>query len=128
MKIEHAAYTMEDPVGAAKWYSEHLGFRIVKEMAESPFTHFLLDEGTGAMIEIYHNPIVDVPDYRSTHPLILHLAFEVQDVKGERERLIAAGAAPEGEIDVTDAGDELAMLRDPWGFPIQLAKRGKPMA
>lgn len=128
MKIEHAAYTMEKPVEAAKWYAEHLGFRIVKSMAESPFTHFLLDEQTGAMIEIYHNPIVDVPDYSATHPLILHLAFAVEDVSGMRERLIAAGATPEGEIDVTDAGDELAMLRDPWGFPIQLAKRGKPMA
>jgi hypothetical protein len=28
---------------------------------------------------------------------------------------------------VADNGDELAMLRDPWGFAIQLVKRHTPM-
>ena len=34
---------------------------------------------------------------------------------------------PAGDISVTPAGDQLAMLRDPWGFAIQLAKRNQPM-
>ena len=60
-------------------------------------------------------------------PLILHLAVAVDEVAAERDRLIAAGAVPEGEIVITDDGDELAMLRDPWGFPLQLANRRQPM-
>lgn len=127
MKIEHAAYVMQDPVKAAEWYCEHLGFKVARGIKESPYTHFLLDRETGAMLEIYNNPKVQVPDYRSMDPLILHLAFETDDVEGERRRLIAAGAEPEGDLEMTPSGDEVAMLRDPWGFPVQLASRAEPM-
>jgi hypothetical protein len=40
---------------------------------------------------------------------------------------LAAGATAEGEVSVTPAGDEMAMLRDPWGLPVQLIKRRVPM-
>jgi uncharacterized glyoxalase superfamily protein PhnB len=51
------------------------------------------------------------------------LAFWTEDVAGTRARLIAAGATPEGEVAETPAGDQLAMLRDPWGIPIQFVRR-----
>jgi uncharacterized glyoxalase superfamily protein PhnB len=60
-------------------------------------------------------------------PLLLHIAFMVDDVKGIREKLIAAGATPVGEVTISPSGDELAMLRDPWGVAIQFVKRAKPM-
>jgi hypothetical protein len=34
-----------------------------------------------------------------------------------------AGAAAVGEIQSNDAGDEVAMLRDPWGIAVQLVTR-----
>jgi uncharacterized glyoxalase superfamily protein PhnB len=61
------------------------------------------------------------------HPLILHLAFAVEDVDREQAKLLAAGATADGGVDVTPAGDRMTMLRDPWGFPIQLLKRAQPM-
>jgi uncharacterized glyoxalase superfamily protein PhnB len=48
-------------------------------------------------------------------------------VEAERDRLVAAGASVVEAFNRTDAGDEMAMLRDPWGFPIQLMKRAEPM-
>ena len=60
-------------------------------------------------------------------PRVLHVAFETDDVEGLRERLLRAGAAAEGEIVYADDGDVIATLRDPWGLPIQLAKRGRAM-
>jgi hypothetical protein len=45
-----------------------------------------------------------------------------------RERLVAAGATPVGEVVVTPAGDPFAMLRDPWGLARQLARRARPLA
>ena len=78
------------------------------------------------MIEFYSNPKVTPPDYCKIDSLILHLAFVSADVAGDRARLLAAGATAEGEI--FQSGDDLiASLRDPWGLPIQLAKRGTPM-
>jgi catechol 2,3-dioxygenase-like lactoylglutathione lyase family enzyme len=127
MRIEHVAMLVKDPVAVAKWYADHLGLRIVRAGGEPTYTHFLADEGNHVMVEIYYNPNVPVPDYGSMDPLILHLAFAADDMHGQRQRLLAAGAAPAGEVSVTPAGDELAMLRDPWGFAIQLARRRQPM-
>jgi len=50
-------------------------------------------------------------------------------VQADAERLISAGAEPEGEQDYTasETGDIFAMLRDPWGMPVQLVRRGRPL-
>ncbi len=52
MKIEHLGFNVEDPVQMAQWYVTHLGFRLVRRVEASPFTHFLEEEGQGVLIEI----------------------------------------------------------------------------
>ena len=66
-------------------------------------------------------------NYAAMHPQVLHIAFAVEDVDETRARLVAAGATPEGEVTRLENGDLLAFLRDPWGIPLQLAKRGQPL-
>jgi glyoxylase I family protein len=127
MKIEHIAIIVKDPVAVAKWYTQNLGMRVVRAGGAPTFTTFLADEGDHVMIEMYANPSVPVPDYASMDPLVLHLAFVSYDIQADHARLLAAGATPAGEINTTPAGDQLAMLRDPWGFAIQLARRNQPM-
>jgi uncharacterized glyoxalase superfamily protein PhnB len=61
------------------------------------------------------------------NPLSLHIAFMVDDVKAITSKLIGAGATIAVDINTTPAGDELIILRDPWGVPIQFLKRAKPM-
>ena len=127
MRIEHIGYQVADPAAAGDWYCRHLGFT-VKRAAEEPVpVRFIADESGQVMLEIYNNPKVAPPDYASMDPLLLHIAFACEDVPGERQRLIDAGATPVGEIDDLPNGDQLAMLRDPWGLAIQLARRGVPM-
>ena len=123
MKIEHVAFQIEDPPAAARWYVEHLGLTVKRSQAERPHGQFLADAGDAVMLEFYNNPKVAVPDYRRIDPLALHIAVATDDVPGVRARLMAAGASPEGEAAVTDAGDHVAMLRDPWGLPLQLVHR-----
>jgi glyoxylase I family protein len=127
MRIEHVGYMVQDPPAVAQWYCDHLGCRVARQMSQSPWTHFLLDGAGQAMLEIYNNPKAHVPDYGAIDSLVLHVAFAVDDVARERARLLAAGAKAEGEMVVIASGDQLAMLRDPWGFAIQLAKRAQPM-
>ncbi len=127
MKIEHVAYQVPDPVALADWYVEHLGMRVKRATSAPAFARFLADDGDAVMIEVYNNPLVDVPDYRTLDPLKLHLAFRTDDVAATRGRLMAAGATPEGDVVVSGAGDHLAMLRDPWGLAIQLVWRRDPM-
>ena len=127
MKIEHTAYQVSDPVSVARWYVAHLGLTVKRSQAEPPFMHFLADDGDAVMLEFYNNPSVDVPNYHERHPMIFHLAFKTDDVTATRARLLAAGATPEGEITTTSGGDQLAMVRDPWGLAVQLLKRKDPM-
>src|SRR6185295_13543304 len=96
MKIEHTAYQVDDPVSLARWYVSHLGLRVKRAQQESPFGQFLADDGDAVMLEFYRHTSIPVPDYRSMDPMVLHLAFRTNDVGGTRQRLLAAGATPEG--------------------------------
>ena len=127
MKIEHVAWTVQDPVMLADWYVQYLGLKVIRSFGPPGNARFLADSTGRTLLEVYNNPKVPVPAYASMDPLLLHLAFSVQDVTAERSRLLAAGATAVGEVAFTDTGDELAMLRDPWGFPLQLMRRVTPM-
>ncbi len=127
MTIEHVAWQVPDPPALAAWYVEHLGFRVVRQMAEAPFTTFLATSDGKVMLEVYHNPIAPVPDYPDQHHLVLHIAFTVTDITGERDRLLAAGATIDTDLFSIPSGDQLVMLRDPWGIPLQLAQRATPL-
>ena len=127
VRLEHVAINVEDPVGMVKWYCQNLGMKLVRKGPPPINMHFISDAGGNMMLEIYHNPPDAVPDYSSMDPLLLHISFMVDNVKSIREKLITAGATPVGEITITSSGDELAMLRDPWGVAIQFVKRTKPM-
>lgn len=129
MKIEHVGYMVLDPIKVTSWYCQYLGFRVARSMHTTPFTHFLVDSSGTVMVEIYNNPAASVPDYASMDPLVLHLAFSVDDeaIVAVRDRLLAAGATLYSDLVVTPAGDQLVMLRDPWGMAVQLAKRNAPM-
>ena len=127
MQIEHLALNVAHPVAMAQWYVEHLGMTIVRDGPPPVSVRFLADSGGRVMLEVYRNPPDAVPDYAAIDPLLLHIAFVADDVDTARDRLIAAGAIPVGDIEVTPAGDRLVMLRDPWGLAIQLAKRVDPM-
>ncbi len=127
MRVEHMGIQVADPVAVAAWYVEHLGFKVLRSMDVEPYTHFLADSNGGMIIEIYNNPAVNVPDYASMDPLLLHLAFVTNDNERDKTRLLAAGATIAVDTITTPAGDTLTMLRDPWGYAIQLCKRNEAM-
>jgi len=127
MKIEHAAWSVEDPVRAADWYVAHLGMKIARSGGEPAHARFLADQTGRVLLEIYNNPGAKPPDYRRVDPLIIHLAFTVDDVRATVERLVSAGATVHAACERLENGDEMAMLRDPWGFPIQILRRADPM-
>ena len=127
MNLEHTGLNVPEPVAAAEWYCQNLGMKIVRKFGAPAFGHFLADARGQMMLEFYHNPSAPVPDYRAMNPLILHIAFQVDDMAAARARLLKAGATAEGEVSSNADGDQLAMLRDPWGLALQLVKRTKPM-
>lgn len=126
MKLEHTAFNVEEPVLMARWYVEHLGMTVKRRTTDAPYAHFLADDSGAVMIEIYGNRDAPLPNYRSMSPAALHLAFVSTDVAADTARLVAAGATI--VADVHQLGeDTFAMLRDPWGLPLQLVHRATPM-
>lgn len=127
MKIEHVALNLEDPVSALKWYSENLEMQVLKSSDTPPYGSFIADKEGNVVLEIYANTTIPLPDYAAMHPLTFHLAFSVEDVSSTRERLLSKGATAEGEVMQKENGDTFAMLRDPWGVPIQLVNRANAL-
>ena len=127
LKIEHFALQVPDPVAMADWYLKHLGFTVARSGGEPSHVRFLADSSGSVMLEIYRNPVASVPDYRKADPLLMHVAYSSQNPAADRDRLVQAGAAVVDELMTTPSGDAIVMLRDPWGVPIQLVKRAKPM-
>jgi glyoxylase I family protein len=122
VRLEHVAINVKEPIQMAQWYCENLGMTI-KRHGEPPISmHFLAAAGDSTMIEIYCNPPDAVPDYAAMDPLLFHIAFTANDIKAIQDALIAAGATLESH-QVAPNGDELLMLRDPWGVALQFVKR-----
>lgn len=127
MKIEHLAYQTQDPPAVAHWYVTHLGCQVRRSSGPPGHARFLADSAGAVMIEIYNHPRLTTPDYCAMDSLLLHVAFCSTDPAADRDRLLAAGATVEEDLTTTPAGDVLVMLRDPWGFPLQLVRRASPM-
>ena len=123
--FEHVAINVAEPEEMAKWYEKNLGMTIVRTAAFG--THFLADTSGRVVIEIYKNSNIEILDYPNLHQSTLHLAFIVNSVKETREKLVTAGASIVDDILTTDAGDEMLMLKDPWGVTIQFITRAMPM-
>jgi uncharacterized glyoxalase superfamily protein PhnB len=54
--------------------------------------------------------------------MTLHVAFVSDDVKRDCDRLVEAGATLE-QLSLENPAFHMAILRDPWGVPIQFCKR-----
>lgn len=126
MKMEHIAFNVEHPVLMARWYVEHLGMTVKRCSTDAPHVHFLADDSGTVMIEVYGNPDVPRTDFSKLQPPEIHLAFLSDDLSGDVKRLTKAGASIVADVHKLGE-DTFAMLRDPWGMPVQLVQRGNPM-
>jgi len=125
MRLEHCALQVPDPVAMADWYVKNAGCKIARSEGAPGFGQFLA--AGPVLIEIYKNNICPTPNYGAVHPQQLHLAFVSENLKADRDRLVAAGAKLVDDLFLNAVGDQLVMLRDPWGVPLQLVKRTTPM-
>lgn len=126
MRIEHIAFNVANPVAVAAWYCKNLGMAVARHLPSPTQTHFLADSAGRTVLEIYHNPPDQVPDYAAMDPLLFHLAFCSDSPSQDSARLTTAGAVQVDEIRLPD-GSHLVMMRDPWGLALQLCKRAVPL-
>ncbi len=121
----HAGLNVADRDACAQWYVDNLNLSIVRSVPGNMI--FLADPTGRVVLEIYSNPAAPVLNFEDIHFLSLHLAFLVEDPAKKADELIAAGATIAEDYKVTDVGDRMIMLRDPYGVCVQLIKRQEPM-
>ena len=126
MQFEHFGINVPDAAAMARWYVKNLNMKIVRAIPQANQTHFLADQKGRVMMEIYTNPKSAIPDYSAEHPLRFHFAFAVADPAALKDKLVKEGASVFEDLHLDD-GSNLIMMRDPWGVPLQLCKRAKPM-
>lgn len=126
-KLEHVAIIVKDAHAVAEWYTKHLNMKTVRSGPPPRNMTFVADESGRTCFELYERDDAPTPDYASMSAFVLHLAFTTSDIEVDRQRLLDAGASEVEPIDDTDAGDRLAMLRDPWGLALQLVQRKEAM-
>lgn len=127
MNIEHIALNVDDPEAMAAWYGQHLGLRVLRKDGGEARIHFIIDEADQVVLELYLHPDSPLTDFASLHPQQLHIAFAVDDLEGEKQRLLDAGATLDRDTYALPTGDLLLFLRDPWGLTVQLVKRIAPL-
>lgn len=127
IRPEHVAFNVPDPVAAVKWYTENLGMKVMRRGGPPTYTSFVADSGEHMMMELFHNADYPLFEPVKVSHMSIHLAFMVNDIATIKTRLVAAGATLVEDITRTPGGDQVLMLRDPWGLPVQFAQRVKPM-
>ncbi len=126
MKFEHLALNVKDSRAVAQWYVDHLQMKIIRSIDEAPYTRFLADSTGRPILELYSPATPLVPDYAGMHALTLHLAFAVADARAVAAKLEAAGAKVESKNEMPN-GNVMVMMRDPWGFTLQIWQRIDPL-
>ncbi len=107
-----------------EWYRDHLGFKIVRCAGNDiDGVSFVVDDEGNTILELGRLPEGPPLDGRSLLPLQLHIAMECEDPTTEAERLLNAGAEVLGESPRNHYKGEKILIRDPWGYTIQLVNR-----
>ncbi len=125
MKFEHVAFNVPDSRAHARWLADALGFTIARAPAGPTHMHFLADETGRIVLELYTNPGFPMLGFKEQHPQVTHFALVSKDAGADSARLAKSGATQFSDDTLPD-GTRLVMLRDPWGFALQLCQRAVP--
>jgi len=127
IRPEHFATNTTDSRAKAKWYADNLGMDILRQGGLPDYGTFVADSGKDMMLELYQKKEFPFIDYNKINPVSIHLAFVVNNVGVYKKKLLNGGAKLVNDIPKSASGDKVLVMRDPWGFPIQLIQRAVPL-
>jgi glyoxylase I family protein len=124
---EHFAINVVDSREISKWFAKNLGMIVLRDGKAPAYGMFIADAGKNMMFELYQNKDFPMVNFDSVSYQTFHVAFVVHDIQTVKDALVAAGAKVAEDMKKTLSGDDVLMLRNPWGLPIQFVKRVNPM-
>ena len=124
---EHFAINVADSREISKWFVKNLGMIVIHDGKAPAYGMFVADAGKNMMFELYQNKDIPMVNFDSVSYQTFHVAFVVHGIQTVKDALVATGAKIAEDMKKTLNGDDVLMLRTPWGLPIQLVKRVDPM-
>jgi glyoxylase I family protein len=121
--LEHTAIASPDPEKLARWYVDHLGFRINYQSAASKTT--FVKAPNGSMLEIIASEGPRAPQQLKDAGL-RHLAILVDDFDAAYQKLKSEGVEFLGEP-VESKGNWVVFFTDLDGNFLHLIQREKPL-
>ncbi|MGV6944642.1 SMU1112c/YaeR family gloxylase I-like metalloprotein [Sphingobacterium kyonggiense] len=121
-KIQHIAIICSDYAVSKQFYTEILGLEIIREVYRSERNSYKLDLALDGnyIIELFSFP---EPAERPSYPEatgLRHLAFQVEDLEEEIEKLLSHKISVE-EIRIDPhTGKRFTFFQDPDGLPLEL--------
>jgi glyoxylase I family protein len=119
--LEHTAIASPNPAKLARWYVDHLGFRINFEYDGN----FFVRAANGSMLEIIPSEGARAPQ-KMRDEGIRHLAIEVTDFDAAHAALKSQGVHFTGEPYVNQ-GNRLVFFTDGDGNFVHLIQRPAPL-
>lgn len=122
MKITASALSLnvDDPTASAEFWTRHLGFK--EEMASDGFVSLAREDAGFNVIFLRTGLSSFKPAAQAGHAGGLLVAFVVEDVDGEYERVRAEGVPVTTAIETEPWGERYFQVSDPNGVVIQLVQ------
>ena len=119
--IHHIAIICKDYEVSKRFYTEVLGFSVLKETYRSPRDSFKLDLGLGEnyVIELFSFPDTPPRLSRPEASGLRHLAFAVDNIESEIDALAKKGIQTEGVRIDEITGKKFAFFTDPDNLPLE---------
>jgi hypothetical protein len=128
MRVEHIGISVPEPIDMGNWYADNLGFQIVHQGGtNTEGVSFVKDQAGDTVLELFKLSGVDALKPKELQPIALHIAIDVKNPYDEAMKLVENGAEFIGEAPRNDYIGEKYLVRDPWGFVIQLVNRARKL-
>lgn len=124
MGIEHIGLSVSAPIDMSNWYCAIFGFRVVRqEGTNDDGVSFIIDDNEETILELYKLPEVPALPVNTFIPIQFHIAIDCEKPFETANILVDKGATFVGEAPRNEYKGEKYLIRDPWGFVIQLVNR-----
>jgi lactoylglutathione lyase len=121
MQFLHTRLKVRDLERAVAFYTAHLGCKEGRRTVSGRGTQICFLELPGAKAQLELSYLPWDPDFKLDED-IMHLAFEVEDMRETVERMRAAGVKITEEPAQSKSGTWMAFIEDPDGYEIELLK------
>jgi catechol 2,3-dioxygenase-like lactoylglutathione lyase family enzyme len=127
LKFHHVALSVVDLDEAIAWYGKAFGVKATLRAEPPGFRLAMLESEDGTRLEVFERPDASRTVDSSTpitimrHHGLTHLAFTVDDLVGEHDRLVDIGATSVWDPRPSpEEGKAMAFVQDPEGNLIEL--------